>query len=255
MTAYIERWHIKADSLRRNPEGTSHSGSQRFTARAHDPWIVNSTTRYPHQIGARPDKPPLKSGFNNTKIGKKVLKGRWAGMPIWTLTLTERATCGPCAHKMDCYGNASLNAHRQQHGEKLNARIFAQLKDLQRDHPDGFVVRLHVLGDFYSVEYVRFWQLMLNRITALRIYGYTARDPKKLIGDSILRMMQAYPSRVAMRWSDYEWDDLPRTVSIKSAEDCPADSFVCPAQTQKTACCSTCAACWDSTKRVAFLNH
>lgn len=36
---------------------------------------------------------------------------------------------------------------------------------------------------------------------------------------------------------------------------CPANAFVCPEQTGKTRCCATCAACWSTTKNVAFLEH
>ena len=35
------------------------------------------------------------------------------------------------------------------------------------DHPNGFAVRLHNLGDFYSTTYVELWRTLLERHSAL----------------------------------------------------------------------------------------
>ena len=49
----------------------------------------------------------------NTKLGKRVTKGKLAGFPIFTVTLEERATCPrSCIHWDDCYGNNMMNATR-----------------------------------------------------------------------------------------------------------------------------------------------
>ena len=42
-------------------------------------------------------------------------------------------------------------------------------------HVNGFAVRLHNLGDFYSVEYVELWRKLLERHPALHVWGYSAR--------------------------------------------------------------------------------
>lgn len=245
----------KPDGQRRDPRGVviGEKKEYDFTMRPTSLGILNNTTRYPSMIGKYP-WPPLKSGYNNTKIGKRITKGRWAGMPIYTLTLTERATCGPCAHKHTCYGNAMRFAARQQHGERLEADLDEQLSGLQSDHPDGFVVRLHVLGDFYSIDYVKRWATWLRRFPALRIYGYTARTSADPIGAAISKYLTIDWDRVAIRLSDGDigHDD---TLSIRHAYECPPSAFVCPAQTEKTACCATCGACWDSHKTVAFISH
>jgi hypothetical protein len=36
-------------------------------------------------------------------------------------------------------------------------------------------MRVHNLGDFYSVEHVELWRTLLERHPALRVWGYTAR--------------------------------------------------------------------------------
>ncbi len=243
----------KSDGQRRDPRGPRHGLGNNFTFKPDHPAILENRTRYPHMVG-KYSWPPLKSGYNNAKIGKVVTKGKWAGMPIYTLTLEERKTCGPCGHKLDCYGNKMLFAARQVHGPSLEAALAENLEGLSVDHPKGFVVRLHVLGDFYSVEYVAFWRKMLDTFPAIRVYGYTARRRGTPIGDALDMLFATHVDRFAMRWSDAPW---PRdaTVSVDSAQDAPNGSIVCPAQTEKTACCATCGLCWDTRKNIAFISH
>ncbi len=45
--------------------------------------------------------------------------------------------------------------------EGLIPRLEQEIKELMLKHKEGIVIRLHVLGDFYSTEYVEFWQKML----------------------------------------------------------------------------------------------
>ena len=99
----------------------------------------------------------------NVKLGKRVTKGKWKGFPIFTLTLEERATCPrSCAHWADCYGNNMLYAFRYEAGPELEAMLETELAELQRKYPNGFLVRLHILGDFYSVGYVAKWAKWLG---------------------------------------------------------------------------------------------
>ena len=114
----------------------------------------------------------------NDKLGKKVRKGHFKGFPIYTLTLEERATCPKsCVHWLDCYGNNMRYAYRYQSGSALEAMLETELAELQRKHPQGFLVRLHILGDFYSVSYVAKWASWLGKFPALHVYGYTANQP------------------------------------------------------------------------------
>ena len=94
----------------------------------------------------------LKSGENSAKIGGLIVKGRWRGFPVYTLTLEERATCPrTCHHWRSCFGNGTHLADRIAAGANLEWRLEREVALLDIDHPRGFVVRLHVLGDFYSV--------------------------------------------------------------------------------------------------------
>lgn len=210
-----------------------------------------------YRKGVHPVGPnPLVSGHNNVKIGRDVRKGHLRGYWIYTLSLEERATCPrSCTHWHDCYGNNMPWAKRYQHGPELEAAIEAQLERLLAvRNRRGILVRLHALGDFYSVEYVHFWGQMLRKFPRLSVFGYTARPPDDPIGGAVFYTHHAYPKRFAIRLSDSArgWG---ATVSITRAEDCPPDAFVCPEQTGRTAACATCAACWGTSKNVAFIGH
>lgn len=193
----------------------------------------------------------LVSGHNSRKIGKFVTKGKWAGFPIYTLTLEERKTCPrECSMWQGCYGNRMPWALRYQPGEKTETRIEDELSKLSKKHPNGFVVRLHVLGDFYSVEYVERWEHWLERFPQLHVYGYTARQDD--IGHAIEKLATEKWERFSVRSSGNL--NLPNTkVQLNGQE---IEGIICPAETGKSECCGTCSLCWSAPdKTIVFLEH
>jgi len=214
----------------------------------------------------------------NIKLGKSVTKGKYKGFPIYTLTLEERATCPKsCAHWANCYGNNMPFATRYDVGPEFEKLLRDELKELQRKHPKGFLVRLHVLGDFYSVGYVAQWGSWLSEFPALHVYGYTANQfdasdaNEKAIGQAILTIRENANGRFAIRFSGSFSD----TFAANSFDDTRAQkqveqkqAFLCPTQiakeTGKLATrdqetlapdCGACGACWQSQKTVVFLTH
>lgn len=263
------------------PEGVSHSGLLKVTADMgrktrsrlvaetlhgrtanmppfDHPSIVEGRTRYRSTVIA-PDREGfvLKSGTLHAKIGGKVLKGKWKGMPIYTLTLEERATCPEsCGLWRACYGNHMHLAHRIEHGQDLEDRLREEIDILaHKHHWSGFVVRLHILGDFYSEAYVRFWGAMLASYPQLHVFGYSARwertDP---IAVELVKLAIAQWDRFALRFSNAPVDTCS-TVTIEHAGAKPADAIICPQQLGQTESCSTCALCWQTEKRIAFIRH
>lgn len=205
----------------------------------------------------------LVSGHSNVKIGRDVRKGKFKGYWIYTLSLEERKTCpSSCGHWQTCYGNNMPFAKRIQHDDPaFLPRLEAEISQLVATRGrEGILVRLHALGDFYSVDYVNFWRRMLRTHPTLAIYGYTARGPAKLfgkpsaIGKAIWSLWAEFKDRAMIRWSGGPFKTMS-TVGIASVESRPADAFVCPEQTGQTRCCATCGACWSTTKNVAFLDH
>lgn len=198
----------------------------------------------------------LVSGHSNVKIGRDVRKGKLRGYRIFTLSLEERATCPTsCEHWRSCYGNAMPFAKRVDHRDPAFLPTLAEEIDMLMRKPwPGVLIRLHALGDFYSPEYVGFWRRMLVKHQKLALYGYTARNNEDDIGPAVFALRRDFGLRAMIRSSNGARHNLA-TVSIKTEADCPANAFVCPEQTGKTICCATCAACWSTTKTVAFLEH
>lgn len=196
----------------------------------------------------------LKSGHQSRKIGAEVQKGKWRGYPIFTLTLEERATCPrSCAVWGACYGNGMHAAERISAGPALEAALWEELADKQAEHPGGFVVRLHVLGDFYSVEYAQLWAEAIEAYPALHVFGYTARDPAAAgIGAILSGLAGERFDRFAMRFSG--WDG-PTGGAVVVDHGEAIKHLICPAQTGRVDCCSTCAICFQSKRTIAFLRH
>jgi len=220
------------------------------------PALMTGRTLYPSTVRAGRDRWALKRGMNSAKIGDVIVKGRWKGFPVYTLSLEERATCPrSCAHWRSCMGNSMNWADRVQAGPDLEWRLEREIALLDIDHPSGFAVRLHVLGDFYSVEYVELWRTLFERHPALHVWSYSARhDKDDPIFAALVALMEDHPDRFKIRFSNAPFE-TPSTVTIEHPFQKPADAILCPEQVGRTESCGTCALCWTTTRRIAFLQH
>ena len=197
----------------------------------------------------------FKSVAHNSKVGSRsntIQKGSWKGLPMFALTLEERATCPPCIHKSDCYGNNSPFSHRFKPGINLEKRVQHEIPLLAFQHSRGFVVRLHILGDFYSPLYVALWKGLIGAYNGLRVFGYTAHRPSSYIGGELLSLNRMFPDRVRIRFSTLR--DTGEPVPMAILEPSP-DALTCPQMTGKTKSCCTCALCWESDKAIHFPSH
>lgn len=241
-------------SLRRF--GTLAPGGQAVRLPGYHPAVRGARTLFPSRV-FDPDevRRVLKDGHQSRKIGKIVAKGPRRGWPIFTLTLEERASCpSSCLEWGKCYGNNMQAAERIVHGEPLIAALAGELAALQAKHPGGFLVRLHVLGDFWSSEYVAAWAQWLARFPALHLFGFTARAPSSEIGRALALLALEFGwSRAAIRFSGAP-HELRAARVIEAGED-DAAAILCPAQTGGTDCCATCGLCWQSERSIAFRAH
>jgi hypothetical protein len=208
-------------------------------------------------------KTVLRRGRDNRKLGDIVTKGAWKGYRIYSLTLEERATCPTsCHHWRTCMGNAMQWAARNEHGPALERALAEELRQLSVRHSarrgDGFVVRLHVLGDFYSVEYVELWRAWLRRFPRLHVWGYTAWPPSTPIGAAVRRLASEHWDRFAVRLSS-ERMGRDRTITIATEKQlAKTTAIVCPVETGRTLNCGTCGLCWAPAARdktIAFILH
>jgi len=222
---------------------------------------VKTTTIYPKSI-----KTPvghkfklLKPGSNNKKLGNIVTAKKWTGKRMFSLTLVERITCPEsCHHWDDCYGNNMPFAHRFNTIGLLHT-LEDEVAALSKKYPEGIVIRLHVLGDFYSISYVAFWERILELYPNVCIYGYTARwyEP---IQKAIAAMNRKWSNRCVIRYSRNRAyipnDDILRdSWKFAAEESYVGPTFTCPEQLGTLPDCASCGACWIANKTVKFLSH
>ena len=224
------------------------------------------TTRY--RKGVKPASiNMIKRGKQNAKLGDKVSVKMWKGMTMYSLTLEERATCPTDCEQWDnCYGDNMPFAHRFNHTDSNFINYLeVQLRALNEKHKDGFVVRLHVLGDFYDTHYVDQWRRWLNQFENLRVFGYTHHKYDSQLGSMINTINKIHPTQFRIRFSD----DPNTTFSAHVAADEDGSRHVfwtapnvklgggifCPEQTGKTDSCATCGYCWSSDQPVVFIEH
>lgn len=246
------------------PRVTDRTGQRRFSGVVstgpkiilpdHHPAVRKGTPFFPGMV-----KPAaamdllLKSGEHSRKLGAIVEKGQWKGFPIVSLTLEERDTCPrTCTEWATCYGNNMPFATRILDDGTLTRRLWGELASLNARHPGGYLVRLHVLGDFYSVDYVEFWRQALIDFPALHVFGFTARRAPDPIGIALMQLVGEQLDRFMVRFSG-------GSVGAMCSEvvDTPdqATGIVCPAESDPDRCCANCALCFNSIHNITFIRH
>ena len=228
---------------------------------SHPALAAGRTIHRAYVTNARDAARTIQSAKHNIKVGgglPAITRGSWRGMPIFTLTLEERASCPrTCLQWSNCYGNNMRFATRLDHKSRsFLPKLQRDLETLQRQHPGGFVVRLHVLGDFYSVAYVQRWAQWLAQFPALRIFGYTARLPDSAIGLTVRQLNLTSQGRSWIRFSGAD-PDAVNGMSAHTIADASQlqRGFICPEQTGKTRACATCGLCWQLSRPVNFLEQ
>ena len=230
--------------------------TQQSTTALHDRGS-EAHTRYIKSITAPYATRCFKAGTNNKKIGGPVVtKGKWRGLPIFTLTLEERSTCPPhCEQWNDCYGNNMPFAKRIDHRSPLFYEALTdELDTFDYLYTYGYVVRPHILGDFFDEKYVRWWGAQVLRRPALHGWGFTHHRSDSRIGRYIQEHINC--DRFNIRFSDD-----PTLINSTRVEDDweyqPADDeIVCPEQLGQTSSCANCSLCWEQRdKRIIFLRH
>ena len=141
-------------------------------------------------------------------------------------------------------------------GPELISHLELELDTLNMRYRRGFVVRLHNLGDFYSVEYVRHWEEWLDRFESLHCFGYTHWTRGSEIGDAVLALRDQRWDRFAIRLSDSdEPERSANTIYRKPEARKVPEGIVCPAQRNEKVCCGSCGLCWTTDRNIAFIAH
>jgi len=254
-----------ATYVTRHPKIAPHGDLRQAALPADHPAVTENRPLFPSRVlraGAVPRV--LVSGVNSRKIGRKITKGSWAGMEVFTLTLPERSSCPPCGLKRECYGNGMPWAKRIAPGADLVHALDVELRALARRFPGGFAVRLHVLGDFYSLHYLGSWARWMRDLPQLHVWGYTAHAPDSEIGAVIEEANVYWPDRWVVRFSrnPQPFGGGRRQTTTIWGRDVTSpqqpEGLVCPASLDRTAACVTCGLCWDPSMAdtpIVFVGH
>lgn len=203
----------------------------------------------------------LKDGCNNSKIGGDVLVGWLKGAYIATLTLEERATCPKsCQMWSACYGNSMHHARRWHPGSKLEAQIREEVA-IACAKNENVLIRLHILGDFYSADYLQLWADLLDEHDNLHVFGFTAWTPETKIGKGVAWLREKAPRRFMVRTSGVtgKWGSF--TLPFPTDRKTIGDAIVCPEQLdaingcKEARHCGNCGACWSTDRPIAFIEH
>ncbi|MEL6227415.1 MAG: hypothetical protein AAFR01_10430 [Pseudomonadota bacterium] len=206
------------------------------------------------------DEDLLKDGAHNVKIGGDVSLGHLRSAQIYTLTLEERATCPrSCTHWNSCYGNSMQMSRRWKHGPDLERRLVQELARVCATG-DQVLVRLHVLGDFYSTTYVHLWFEALARHPHLNVFGFTGWMPETAIGEAIADVRAVFGARFAMRHSGRTGPWGSFTIDFPTERKQLGDAVVCPEQRaamsgRSGVYCGSCAVCWQTEHPIVFVEH
>lgn len=204
-------------------------------------------------------------GRNNVRRRTKIIrKGPWRGMAFFYLTLEERTTCPTtCRFNVDrgpgvvpCYGANMNMATRVDHtSPEFESAVRTDVDVLADRYPKGFVVRLHELGDFFSVDYVVMWAELLERHHPLHIFGYSHRTGD--IGEALDAVQNKHALRFNIMDSDAEHGTGVRPVAVVAPEGTGFGTKVvtCPEQTGRTMSCATCGLCMNGRTNIHFLPH
>jgi hypothetical protein len=223
---------------------------------------ANATgTIFPSRVFDVTDEAVLKDGAHNSKIGGDVLVGRLKGAKIFTLTLEERATCPrSCAVWTECYGNSMPHSRRWKHGSLFERKLAEEVADLCAKH-EKVLIRLHILGDFYSTEYVELWGYLLDTHPNLYVFGFTAHPARSDIGAELVQLRSVFDLRFAVRESGYcgPWGSF--VIDFPTEMPRLGTAVVCPEQraamdgTKVADHCGACGLCWAGDTPIVFVKH
>ena len=223
--------------------------------------IVNASTLYNASKFTIRDvtnySPRVLKLSTNVKLGKIVKKGKHKGKHILTLTLIERETCtNECEHYLTCYGNNMPFAHRFEVNEAFMLRLESDIEYYVQKYPEGILIRLHVLGDFESIQYIEFWNRMLHTYSSIAIYGYTRNhitskyEHIRALGYKTIAVRNIHKDRFAIRFSNKLDDEFSA-----NSREITNEGITCLAQVKANVSCSDCTLCWASKKQIGFITH
>jgi len=146
-----------------------------------------------------------------------------------------------------------LLSHRFMGNDALMKRLDDELNlFIHKNIKEGILIRLHVVGDFFSVNYVKFWKKMLDIYSNISIFGYTARTPFSDIGKEIVILRSLEWDRFSVRFSNSFEKLSANSENLLGNKQ----GIICPEQLDKTKNCASCGLCWNNkVDNIIFKTH
>ena len=199
------------------------------------------------------------------RIGAHVSEGNMkvGSIPNWSLTPGRTCSdeaCNTC-FVQGCY---ACKAYRQYPQTRKAWDENSDLAESKLDKLEPFFdlyfsslaaprfFRVHVAGDFVSIEYAQLWARIAAKHPGTRFLAFT-KQWEHVRGID-------FPENFSLVLSGWPGTEIPADLAEKYAkaicvdheEDIPADGFHCPGH------CENCGACWELAKRgqdVYFVKH
>ena len=147
-------------------------------------------------------------------------------------------------------------AHRFEVNEAFMLRLESDIEYYVEKYPEGILIRLHVLGDFESIQYIEFWNRMLHTYSSIAIYGYTRNhitskyEHIRALGYKTIAVRNIHKDRFAIRFSNKLDDEFSA-----NSREITNEGITCLAQVKANVSCSDCTLCWASKKQIGFITH
>lgn len=133
---------------------------------------------------------------------------------------------------------------------------------LMKLKPIGGIMRLHVSGDFFSVEYVKCWQRMMQDHPHVTFFAYTRSWRVQAIWNALIEAA-TFPNFTLWLSTDPSTvgEHVPEGYRVATIMDKGVkrlDKFAtCPEQLKLKANCESCGLCWKAKPgaRLAFIEH
>jgi len=204
----------------------------------------------------------LVDGAHNRKLGGDVLVGRLKGARLFQVTLATRITCPRyCPLWTACYDpRVHGSSKRLLPGRDLEEMLEREVQEACEQH-EIVLIRLHLLGDFYSHLYIHLWDQLLYDLPNLYVFGFTARTRSGAdrLADHLEWMREHWGDRFMIRFSGRETEVIEgepdgRKFTGSGALVCPEQRHAITAPKRQTHC-GSCGACWETNERIAFWAH
>lgn len=203
----------------------------------------------------------------NNKTGKK--GGIANSVLVWNLPYIKTCPGASELCKSICYiaaydANKNSDANLLQYNKDKNQLMVYINETLQYKAKQGnVIVRLHSEGDFFSKEYIRFWNDVVSINKNVRFWAYTKswvipelrKELEELEKLDNINIYYSWDNTMAEKPINHKLAILTNDIKVYK-EKRKQDMVICPEQYNMVECCADCGICISNKKsNVVFCIH